>query len=78
MSSVSLTLWRPTDFAALINLSTSSGRRYSRERTSAFSEMSISDEVEVGQIVLGKLSHHPSQVALGFPTLKVEKVINRT
>jgi len=40
--------------------------------------VSISDEVEVGQLVLGKLSHHPSQVALGFPTLKVEKFINRT
>jgi hypothetical protein len=45
MSSVSLTLWRPIDFAALINRSTSSGRRYSRDlllaaalryRTSAF------------------------------------------
>jgi hypothetical protein len=36
MSSVSLFLWRPIDFAALISLSTSSGRRYSRERTSAF------------------------------------------
>jgi hypothetical protein len=36
MSSVSLFLWRPIDFAALINRSTSSGRRYSRERTSAF------------------------------------------
>jgi hypothetical protein len=36
MSSVSLTLWRPTDFAALINRSTSSGHRYSRDRTSAF------------------------------------------
>jgi hypothetical protein len=45
MSSASLTLWRSIDFAALINLSTSSGRRYSgdllqaaalRYRTSAF------------------------------------------
>jgi hypothetical protein len=36
MSSVSLFLWRPIDFAALINRSTSSGRKYSRERTSAF------------------------------------------
>jgi hypothetical protein len=45
MSSVSLFLWRLIDFAALINLSTSSGRRYSRAllqaaalryRTSAF------------------------------------------
>jgi hypothetical protein len=41
----SLFLWRPIDFAALINRSTSSGRRYSRDllqaaalryRTSAF------------------------------------------
>jgi len=31
MSSVSLFLWRPIDFAALINRSTSSGRRYSRD-----------------------------------------------
>jgi hypothetical protein len=45
MSSVSLTLWQPIDFAALIKRSTSSGRRYSgdllqeaalRYRTSAF------------------------------------------
>jgi hypothetical protein len=41
--------------------------------TKPFAEcwVSISDEVEVGQLVLGKLSHHPSQVALGFPILKV-------
>jgi hypothetical protein len=45
MSCISLFLWRPIDFAALINRSTSSGRRYSRDllqaaalryRTSAF------------------------------------------
>jgi hypothetical protein len=38
--------------------------------------VSFSDDVVVGQLVLGRLSHHPSQIELGFPTLKVEEVIN--
>jgi hypothetical protein len=36
MSSASLVRLRPTDFAASISLSTSDGRRYSRDRTSLF------------------------------------------